>query len=305
MGRLADIGARATGRLVKVAEVRGTPAGQVMELPGRGSTFVVDTGPPPSPGVRQPPPLLLLHALACTGLLTWYPAIPHLRKRFRIITFDQRWHGQGIRSPHFSLEDCADDVVAVADALGIDTFIPVGYSMGSLVSQLVWRQHPTRVAGAVFGASTTSFTSPGRDRKMLNVVTQRLITFTEGRERSVLGSATDTNASADTDAESWALAQFRSTSATEVAGVGAVVSRFDSTPWIAGMDVPTSVVLTAKDRLIVPARQRRLADLLPDSTIYEVDAGHSSCVLNAEKFTPALLAACASVSARAALRARR
>ena len=39
--------------------------------------------------------------------------------------------GRGIRSKRaFRLDDVADDVIAVADVLGIDRFIPVGYSMG-------------------------------------------------------------------------------------------------------------------------------------------------------------------------------
>jgi pimeloyl-ACP methyl ester carboxylesterase len=52
-----------------------------------------------------------------------------------VVVFDQRWHGQGISSPRFLLEDCADDVGALADALGVDTFVPVGFSMRALVVQ--------------------------------------------------------------------------------------------------------------------------------------------------------------------------
>ena len=63
---------------------------------------------------------MLLHALGCTGLLTWYPAIEPLSRRFRVVTLDLRWHGQGIDSEEFSLVDCADDVVALMDVLGIE-----------------------------------------------------------------------------------------------------------------------------------------------------------------------------------------
>jgi len=54
---------------------------------------------------------------------------------------DHRGHGRGIRSAKpFRLADCADDVAALADRLGIETFIPVGYSMGGTVAQLMWRR---------------------------------------------------------------------------------------------------------------------------------------------------------------------
>ena len=45
------------------------PSGELVELPGRGTTYVTDTaGPDP-----ESPTIVLLHALGCTGLLTWFP----------------------------------------------------------------------------------------------------------------------------------------------------------------------------------------------------------------------------------------
>lgn len=298
MGRLAELGWRATGRLVSVAPALDLPSGKMVELPGRGSTYVIDSGPPPVAGAERRPTLVLLHALACTGLLTWYPSVPALRERYRLVVFDQRWHGRGIRSPQFRLEDCADDAAAVADALDIETFVPVGYSMGSLVAQLIWRQHPDRVAGAVLAASATSFAPTYRDPRRLRVLAGALTSGIERRYRPatvrevVEGSFPDDNR--------WAWDQFRSTTPREIAAATGVIGRFDSSPWISAMDVPTSVVITTRDRAILPARQRRLARLLPNSTVYEVPGGHACCVMNAAVFTPALLAACASVAVRAA-----
>src|SRR5699024_3789736 len=122
------------------------PAADSVELAGRGTIPIVDTGP------RDAPPLTLMHAMSCTGLLTWYPALAALRERYRVIVFDQRWHDRGIRSRHFDLTDCAHDVAAVADALGISRFLVAGYSLGSLIAQLTWWQHPQRIAGLVLCA---------------------------------------------------------------------------------------------------------------------------------------------------------
>jgi hypothetical protein len=36
---------------------------------------------------------------------------------------DDDWHSSGIASPRFLLEDCADDVAALADELGVETFL--------------------------------------------------------------------------------------------------------------------------------------------------------------------------------------
>ncbi|HEU5006240.1 MAG TPA: alpha/beta fold hydrolase [Jatrophihabitantaceae bacterium] len=292
-GPLGDVALRTVSRLAHIPAVDELPTGRLLELPGRGRTFLVDTGPPPDD--PDAPTLVLLHALACTGLLTWYPSLTALAKRYRVIVFDQRWHGAGPRSPKFRLEDCADDVAAVAGELGLHTVIAVGYSMGSLVAQLTWRRHPELVSGAVFAASTTSFARPGREARMLAGISAGVGRAAEWRCRML--AELDEHLPIELD-NRWAYNQFRSTSASAIAAATAAITRFDSSPWITGMHVPTAVVLTRRDRAIRPARQRRLAELLPDATTYEIDAGHAACVLESDRFTPALLAACASVAGR-------
>lgn len=292
-GLLGDVALRTVSRLAHIPAADDLPAGRLLELPGRGRTYLVDTGPPPHD--PEPRTLVLLHALARTGLLTWYPSLAVLAQRYRVVVFDQRWHGVGPRSAKFRLEDCADDVAAVASELGLHNLIAVGYSMGSLVAQLTWRRHPELVSGAVFAASTTAFARPGREARVLTGVSAGIGHVAERRCRML----------ADLDAHlpvaldnRWAYNQFRSTSPSAITAATAAITRFDSSSWITGMHVPTAVVLTCRDRAIRPARQRRLAALLPDATMYEVDAGHAACVLEANRFTPALLAACASVVSR-------
>jgi 3-oxoadipate enol-lactonase len=292
MGRIADVGWGVTGRFVTVPPVPALPAGSMVELPGRGSTYVVDTGPPA--GRRDAPTVVLLHALACTGLLTWYPSLEALSARYRVVTLDQRWHGRGIRSPRFRLEDCADDVAALADVLGIEQFVPVGYSMGSLVAQLVAHRRPDRVHGLVLGASTMRFRRGEADPLALRVLAHRLRQLSE---RKLRGGPFGAPVADVTDAKRWALAQFRTTSPAEIAGATAVIARFDSTSWIGRVTTPTAVVITVRDRAIPLPHQQALARRL-HANAFDVDAGHAAVVLDAARFTPALLAACASVSAR-------
>ncbi|TQF66503.1 alpha/beta hydrolase [Rhodococcus spelaei] len=290
----------------------------MVELPGRGSTYVIDTGPVPA-GVRgQRPTLLLLHALACTGALTWYPAIEQLAAKARVVVLDQRWHGRGIRSDRFTLEDCADDATALADVLGIDRFVVVGYSMGSLVAQLTARAHPDRVAGMVLCAGTTSFRRGARERIALDALNASMGALKPGagpmpadaetrpaRDRTGPDARSRTESDARSRAESdarsraWALGQFRSTAPGAVGRAVAEIGKFDSSSWIADLDVPTSVVVTTKDLIIPPRRQRWMARQIAGASTYEVASGHASCVLEADTFISGLLPACASVSSRA------
>ncbi len=288
-------------RVVHLPEA-AIPPGYTLELPGRGSTYVTDVpGPPGAPTV------LLLHAVGCTGLLTWYPAIEQLSRRYRVVTFDQRWHGRGIQSERFSLHDCADDVAALVDELDLGRVIVAGYSMGSIVAQRVWRQHPEIVAGLVLCASTDRFRSSVPERLFHEGMELSMRALREVSRSRTLHAAARTTAQAldlePSDFHDWALAQFRSTSPWAVAQAVAALGRHHSTPWLKRVDVPTAVVVTRKDRVIPAPRQRALARRMPATTVHEVDAGHAACVLQDDAFLPGLLEAVAATAARAADRA--
>ena len=104
------------------------------------------------------PTVVLLHGLLATADLNWSGSYAALTQHFRVVALDHRGHGRGIRSRGtFRLEDCADDVAAVADVLDLPTFVPVGYSMGGPIAQLMWRRHPDRVEGLVLCATSHNF----------------------------------------------------------------------------------------------------------------------------------------------------
>ena len=274
------------------------PPGRMVELPGRGATYVTDT-PGPSP---HSPTIVLLHALGTTGLLTWFPAIRPLSQRFRVVTLDQRWHGQGIQSEEFSLVDCADDVAALVDVLGLEDVIVGGYSMGSIVAQRVWRQHPGLVQGLVLGATTDRFQlTPAERGFFFGMGTTMLALRGVSRSRTALRAARAAARGVDlgpSDMHEWALREFRSTSPWAVGQALAALGRHHSRPWLGRIDVPTAVVVMMRDRVIPTSRQIALARAIPGATIHEVDDGHAGCVLAAEKFVPKMVEAAATVNAR-------
>jgi 3-oxoadipate enol-lactonase len=274
-----------------VAPVGRLPGGRVVELPGRGSTYVVDSGP------AEGPTFILLHAVACTGLLTWYPSLELMRGFGRVVVFDQRWHGSGITSPRFRLDDCADDVVALADALGIDTFVPVGFSMGSLVAQLVWHRHRDRVDALVLCAAAAAFARAAHERLVAGTFASLLEAFSgqPGTATAPLQHGSDDEVSHD---RLWALGQFRTTSSRAILHALAEIIRFDSRAWLADIDVPTAVVIPRHDQFISPRHQHWLARQIPAAHAVTVDAGHACCTLESEAFLPGLRSAVNSVLCR-------
>jgi len=282
------------------------PKGRELELPGRGgATYVTDT-PGPHP---DSPTLVLLHALGCTGLLTWYPTIEPLSRRCRVVTLDQRWHGQGIRSEGFSLYDCADDVAALIEALGLDDVIVCGYSLGSIVAQRVWRQHPEKVQGLVLCATTDRFALTPSERVFftgMGVAMFGARGISRSRAASTAARATARALDlAPSDIHEWASREFRSTSPWAVGQALAALGRHHSRPWIGRIDVPTAVVVGTRDRVIAPVRQFSLARSIPGATVHDVDGGHAMCVLEAERFVPVVVEAVNTVNARRRDLARR
>ncbi|MFL6083650.1 MAG: alpha/beta fold hydrolase [Mycobacterium sp.] len=281
-----------------LAAVGQVPPGQIVDLPGRGSTYVIDSGP------QDAPTYVLLHSVACTGLMTWYPAMDMVRQFGRVVVFDQRCHGHGIRSPRFLLEDCADDVAALADALDIRTFVPVGYSMGSMIAQLVWRRHRERVDGLVLCAATAAVSRASYERLATGIFAAFIDAFSPP-----LGPAAVAPVSPVADGvfgvPQWLLGQFRTTSPGAITRAVAELTRFDSTAWVGDIDVPTSVLITLRDRAFGTARQRWLASQIPGAQTVTVDAGHASCTLQSAKFVPGLREAIRSVHDRVLAEAER
>ena len=273
------------------------PEGRWLDLPRRGRTWLTDV---PGP-TADAPAVVLLHAVGCTGMLTWFPSVEALAERYRVVVFDQRWHGRGILSESFSLHDCADDVAAVIEALGLVRPVVAGYSMGSIIAQRTWRQHPDLVGGLVLAATTDHFRTTGSERVFHEGVELSMGALrTLSRARALSRTARRTAQALESDAvdlAQWALAEWRSTSPWAVGQAVAALGRHHSTPWLDQIDTPTAVVVTARDRVIPAERQRAIAARIPDASVHEVDFGHAACVLGAEKFVPVLREAVDQVAA--------
>jgi 3-oxoadipate enol-lactonase len=64
-----------------------------------------------------------------------------------VIALDNRGAGRSDKPfGHYSLEQMADDAIAVLDHVGVDTAHVVGASMGGAISQIVALKHPERVS---------------------------------------------------------------------------------------------------------------------------------------------------------------
>ncbi len=232
-----------------------------------------------------------------TADLNWYTCYFELSKHFRVIAPDNRGHGRGIRSSGpFRLEDCADDAAAIANVLGINTYIPVGYSMGGAIAQLLWKRHQSRVRGLVLCSTAGYFASSREERLSFLGLTglvalarltpaQATVRLTEQiyLQRKIEGLSP------------WAVAEMASHNWRHILEAGRAIGAFNSRDWLSGVDVPSSVVITTQDTVVPPKRQYELQKQISGSELLQIDAGHNAIYSDATNYVPLLVEACLKV----------
>ena len=111
---------------------------------------------------------MLLHGWTATADLNCFTLLQALGEHYRVVAFDHRGHGRG--HPHrgktFRLEDCADDVVDVADALGIDRSSPSATRWAGRSPSCSGAATPSVVDGLVLCATAPHFTGR-RDERLV------------------------------------------------------------------------------------------------------------------------------------------
>ncbi|MCB0973569.1 MAG: alpha/beta fold hydrolase [Actinobacteria bacterium] len=254
---------------------------------------VGDTGP-----CSDAPPIVLLHGVGVSGPLNWLHVVGPLSEHTRVITVDHRGHGRGLKTPWFRLDQCADDVVAVLDALEVDRAILAGFSMGGPIAMLTWRKHPLRVSGLVLSATSHSFA--GRAPAVLGTL------FTPGWSIAARLSPKIVHRRIIAGLLSWLRPPLRQFAIDEIAAqdsgtviqaLGAI-GRFDGS-WIRSYQGPVSVVITERDQAVAPRRQTDLALLLPHARVFRTQSDHMDPITHPERFVSAFVdASCAVLYSR-------
>jgi len=279
------------------------PLGRRVRLEGRGRTFVREIeGPTP-----DAPTVVLLHGWFASGGLNWFNCFEPLSEHFHVVAPDLRGHGRGIKNrSRFRLNDCADDVAALCGELGITSAIFCGYSMGGPVAQLMWKRHPELVAGLAFCATSSSFI-PALQQRMIfagsmallasTTRTTQLVTRLPRPIRKALPKGLR-GTSRPNSLQVWAAQEMRRHDMRMMLEAGTAIGTFSSRRWIGNVDVPTTVVITTKDRAVNPSAQLALAMQIPGAVIQRYDEGHTSPVL--ESFGAAITGGCVNVAERLA-----
>lgn len=265
------------------------PPARVVNVPGRGEMFVRVAD-----GAGGGPPVVLLHGWTLSADLNWFSgAYDVAATHGPVIAPDLRGHGRGLRSDKpLTLEAMADDVAALLTHLGVGPVVLGGYSMGGSLALLLWRHHRHLVGGLVLMSTALRWRTSLRERVVWSSMAAveygfRLGTPERGMADRYLRMAVEQSPGLERY-RAWVKAEIRRGDASDIAAAGRGLSAFDAHDFSREVDVPTAVVVTARDRLIRPRRQRELADAVPGAHRVEVDGGHNAWLVRPDPFTEAV-----------------
>ena len=84
--------------------------------------------------------------------------------------------------------------------------------------------------------------------------------------------------------------------AVKIMEAGQAIGSYNARRWIGEVDVPTTVLVTERDRAIAPREQLTMAAAIPGAIVQPLDDGHMACAKR--EFGPALVRAVDSVRSR-------
>jgi len=103
------------------------------------------------------PPLVMLHGATSIGREDWAAQVPLFGRAFRLYLPDARGHGRTHwdAADGWSNEMTVDDLLAFVDALALETFHLLGFSMGAMTALTFATRHPQRLRTLVIAGITT------------------------------------------------------------------------------------------------------------------------------------------------------
>jgi pimeloyl-ACP methyl ester carboxylesterase len=222
----------------------------------------------------QGEPLVLLHAFPLDGRM-WLEERKALAPECRVIIPDLAGFGRSAAlSPRPSLDDHADDVAALLEVLGIERATVVGLSMGGYVALAFARRHTNLLArlglADTRAAPDTQEGKAGRDENIALVGRSGVAPLVE----RLLPKLLSRNASSEVTAFVREVGSSQSPEAVGAA-LAAMRDRVDSTPLLAGLRVPSAVIVGDADAISPPSEARAIAAALPNAELTIIPAaGH-------------------------------
>lgn len=221
------------------------------------------------------PSVVLVHGWGADSVLNWFSVYaPLVENGWRVVGVDVPGHGQSLPARKFTIATAADAVGETVSGLGIGSAVYAGYSLGGPITQELARRHPGQVDG-LLPVATAAHIVPSSVNSALLGGGARLLGIAGGAADTV-GRLVGVRSSSG-HVVGHAFGALVGGSKRSFVQAGGELARFDSRHWVADLAVPATCVVTARDRVVPPAAQRELAELLGAECL-EMDSGHTACL---------------------------
>jgi 3-oxoadipate enol-lactonase len=223
-------------------------------------------------GPEKAPVLMLSNSLGAT-LQMWDPQVAPFTQHFRLVRYDRRGHGKsGVPKGPYSMEMLGRDVLAVLDALKIETINWCGLSMGGMVGMWLGANAPERINRLVL--SNTSAYFP--DKEIWN---GRIKTV---REKGLAAIAPGTMErwftpdfrEHEPEKVAWISTAFLATDPEGYIGCGEAVRDMDHREIIRSIAAPTLVVAGRHDPATTVEMAEFIRSRIPRASLTVLDAAH-------------------------------
>ena len=228
------------------------------------------------------PPVVFLHGFPHDRTL-WTAQRVSLAPQVRCIVPDLRGFGHSSTHGPFSMDQYADDVVALLDWLGIESAVVCGLSMGGYVAMAMWRRYPDRIRALIF-----SDTKAGADDEVTRGKRDDLIALVRrDGSRAIANAQLQGMLGKQSRERPDVVNTIRAIMARQsVAGITgalqALRDRPDSRETLGTITVPTLVVVGEDDVLTPIKEARAIAEALPAAARVRIEiiagAGHLPCI---------------------------
>jgi 3-oxoadipate enol-lactonase len=231
--------------------------------------------------------LVLLHAFPLDATM-WDPQLAALGADFPVIASNAPgFGGSPLGNPVMEMDAAADRASDEAAAAGLDRVVVVGLSMGGYVALAFWRRYRERVLGLVL-ANTRAGADDDAGKERRRALADRL--RAEGNGFMVESPPPLLSSAAPAGLWDQVKATIRAQPAEAIAAASAgMAERPDSTPDLAGIDVPTLVITSTGDTLIPPEATTPMAEQIPGARLEVIEgAGHLSNLEAPDRFNELL-----------------
>jgi pimeloyl-ACP methyl ester carboxylesterase len=223
-------------------------------------------------------PVVFIHGFPHNRTL-WAPQLGGLMARARCIAPDLRGFGESeVRGP-YSMDQYADDVIAMLDALQVERAVITGLSMGGYIAFSIWRRHRERVRALILAdtrAGADSEEAKAKRRDMIALARARGSgAIADAQAGGMVGHTTRDRQPdiADTIHQMLTVAPVDGV----IGALEAMIARPDSTPLLDTIDVPTLIIVGEEDGLTPPTEARAMHARIAGSRLEILDhAGHVS-----------------------------